>query len=409
MAFMSRIFVILMAGLMWSAAPARAQDLSALARFIPDGSYLREDTDGVDLQISMTQGVPYRIFSLSDPYRMIVDFNELNWSGLAPETFDQADSVLSLRAGVFRPGWTRMVLELSQPMRLTSARLRTGADQSAVVNVHLQPTSAQEFARTAGAPAGATFGKPSASIATATPKRRQTGEGPLIVVLDPGHGGVDPGAEAEGVVEANLILTFALELQELLIRTGAIKVVLTREGDVFVPLEARVSIARQAGADVFLSLHADALVAGRASGATIYTLSEQASDLASQKLAERHNRADLLAGIDLSAQDDVIVGVLMDMARTETAHRSDRLADALVDGLTQTVTTHKRPRLSAGFSVLKAPDIPSVLVELGFLSSPRDRKNLSDPKWRLRAAKGIRNALLNWAREDAAQALLLRK
>ncbi|MBV1903264.1 MAG: N-acetylmuramoyl-L-alanine amidase, partial [Marinosulfonomonas sp.] len=187
------------------------------------------------------------------------------------------------------------------------------------------------------------------------------------------------------------------------------RVVLTRDGDVFVPLEMRVSIARQAGADVFISLHADALVAGRASGATIYTLSEQASDLASQKLAERHNRADLLAGIDLSSQDDVIVGVLMDMARTETAHRSDRLADALVDGLTQTVTTHKRPRLSAGFSVLKAPDIPSVLVELGFLSSPRDRKNLSDPKWRLRAATGIKNALINWAREDAAQALLLRK
>jgi len=406
---MSRIIVILMAGLMWSAAPARAQDLSALARFIPDGSYLREDADGVDLQLAMTQGVPYRIFTLSDPYRVIVDFNELNWSGVISETFDQADSVLSLRAGVFRPGWTRMVLELNQPMRLARAQLRTQADQSAVVNMHLQPTSAEKFSQTAGAPEGATYGTPSTSIATASPKRRQTGEGPLIVVLDPGHGGIDPGAEAGGVVEADLILAFALELQEILIRTGRMKVVLTRAADVFVPLEARVSIARQAGADVFVSLHADALVAGRASGATIYTLSEQASDLASQKLAERHKRADLLAGVDLSKQDDVVVSVLMDMARTETAHRSDMLADALVAGLTQTVTTHKRPRLTAGFSVLKAPDIPSVLVELGFLSSPRDRKNLSDPKWRLRAAEGIKNALINWAHEDAAQALLLRK
>ncbi|MBV1866585.1 MAG: N-acetylmuramoyl-L-alanine amidase [Marinosulfonomonas sp.] len=406
---MSRIIAILVAGLLCCSSAVCARELSALARFISDGSHLIEDADGIDLQLSMTQGVPYRIFTLTEPFRLVVDFNELNWSGLRPKEFNGAASVRNLRAGVFRPGWSRMVLELSQPMRLTSAQLVTKTDQSAVVIVQLQPTSAQDFVQNAGAPAGATFGKPSASLATAIPKRRQTGEGALVVVLDPGHGGVDPGAQAEGVVEADLILTFALELQELLIRTGEVKVVLTRDADVFVPLEARVSIARQAGADAFISLHADALVAGRASGATIYTLSEQASDLASQKLAERHDRADLLAGVDLSAQDDVVVGVLMDMARTETAHRSDMLADALVDGLTQTVTTHKRPRLSAGFSVLKAPDIPSVLVELGFLSSSRDRKNLLDPKWRMRAAEGIRNALMNWALEDAAQALLLRK
>jgi len=186
-------------------------------------------------------------------------------------------------------------------------------------------------------------------------------------------------------------------------------VVLTREGDEFVPLEARVSIARRARADLFLSLHADALVDGRASGSTIYILSEAASDLASQKLAERHDRGDLLAGVDLSDQDDVIAGVLMALARTETAPRTDKLADALVAGLSQTIVMHKRPRLSAGFSVLKAPDIPSVLLELGFLSSKRDRDRLNDDKWRAQAAAGIRDGLLNWAISDAADALLVRK
>ncbi len=231
----------------------------------------------------------------------------------------------------------------------------------------------------------------------------------MFVVLDPGHGGIDPGAEYDGAVEGDLMLTFARELQEVLLRAGNFKVVLTREGDVFVPLEARVSLARNVGADVFLSLHADALVEGCASGATIYTQSDRASDIASRKLAERHDRADLLAGVDLSDQDDVIATILMELARTETAPRTDKLANALVSGLAQAVGVHKRPRLSAGFSVLKAPDIPSVLIELGFLSSPRDLQRLRDPEWRKRAAKGVRVALQAWAAADAADALLLRK
>jgi len=248
-----------------------------------------------------------------------------------------------------------------------------------------------------------------ARTAPPAPHPRQTGDRPLVVVLDPGHGGIDPGAERDGVIEADLILTFARELKEILLRTGDFKVELTREGDVFVPLEARVSFARQARADVFISLHADALVVGRATGSTVYTLSDTATDLASQKLAERHDRGDLLAGVDLRNQDDVIAKVLMDLARTETAPRSQKLAGALVAGLRDTVGVRKRPHLSAGFSVLKAPDIPSVLLELGFLSSPRDLKRLRDPDWRNSAAIGIRDGLQAWARQDAADALLLRK
>ncbi len=239
---------------------------------------------------------------------------------------------------------------------------------------------------------------------------RQQGDRPIVVVLDPGHGGIDPGASRNGVDEAPLMLRFARELREVLLRTGRFDVVLTREADIFVPLERRQSIARAAGADVFISLHADALAEGQARGATVYTLSDTASDLASEKLAERHDRADLLAGLDLSAEDDRVAGILMDLARTETQPRSDALADYLVGALGAHVgPLYKRPRLSASFSVLKAPDIPSVLIELGFLSNPGDLENLLSEEWRARAATAIRDALLAWAVADAAEAALIRQ
>ena len=185
---------------------------------------------------------------------------------------------------------------------------------------------------------------------------------------------------------------------------------LTRDDDIFVPLEQRQSVARAAGADVFISLHADALLEGRASGATIYTLAPEATDIASEKLAERHDRQDLLAGVDLSDQDDPVALVLMDLARLQTEPRTDRLANALVSELHRNIgNMHKRPRLKAAFSVLKSPDIPSVLIELGFMSSARDLANLQSPEWRARAAAGVRDALRLWAAGDAAEAELLRQ
>ena len=199
------------------------------------------------------------------------------------------------------------------------------------------------------------------------------------------------------------MLTFARELRETLLRSGGFSVAMTRDDDVFVSLEGRITRARAAGAEVFLSLHADALPedAGRAQGATIYTLSEEASDLASQRLAERHDQSDLIAGVDLAGQSDEITLVLMDLARQENEPRTDALATALVTGLEGEIgQLNSRPRRSAGFSVLKAPDIPSVLVELGFLSSARDRERLADPEWRAAAARGIRDALRAWADAD---------
>jgi len=391
-----------------SALPLQAQDgLTALARADSSASALVDQGDSLEMMLRLSQPVPFRIFSLDDPRRIVVDFSEVDWTGFDAQAFDTAEGVTDLRVGGFVPGWSRMVMDLAAPYGLVHAEMSRD-EAGAVLRLNLDPMAADEFALGAGTPLEAQLVRRSEPDEAAIP-RKKFGEGPLKVVLDPGHGGIDPGAERDGVREADLMLSFARELQDVLVRAGGFDVTLTRTDDTFVPLETRLTLAREAGAEVFISLHADAISEGRAEGATLYTLADRASDTASQKLAERHDRADLLAGVDLSDQDDVIAGVLMDMARNETTPRTDRLADALVTQLQASVGMHKRPRLEAGFSVLKAPDMPSVLLELGFLSSPKDRAKLNDPAWRTRAAWAIRDALYAWQDEERVAMGKLRK
>jgi len=400
---------LLVLGGVGAAVAQDAQRLSGLARL--SAPMLLQDTRrGATVELALSQPVPWRVFTLDAPPRLVVDFSEVDFAGLAvSELAEGSDRVLSVQAGLWHPGWSRLVLELAAPLAVDQAGMVSG-DAGATVRLELSTTDAESFAAGAGAPPNLLFMGDQGAAEVATAKSRQTGDRPLVVVLDPGHGGIDPGAERAGLVEADLVLSFAQALRDVLLRTGGFEVVLTRDDNRFVPLETRVSIARQAGADVFLSLHADALAQGRATGATVYTLSDEASDIASQKLAERHDRADLLAGVDLTHQDDAVALILMDLARRETAPRSDRLAAALVEGIhSATGSTYKTPQMQADFSVLKAPDIPSVLVELGFLSSEADRKKLSSPEWRQQAAEGIRDALLYWAIEDAAEAVRLRQ
>ncbi|MBL9058360.1 MAG: N-acetylmuramoyl-L-alanine amidase, partial [Rhodobacteraceae bacterium] len=287
-------------------------------------------------------------------------------------------------------------MELPGPMLVTRSEMVTAG--AVRLRLHLAPAAAADFAAAAAQPEPPEWAVPRPADLAPLPRQ---GAGPLVVVLDPGHGGIDPGAERDGAKEAQLMLTFARELKELLLRDGRFSVVMTREGDVFVPLETRISIARAAGASVFVSLHADAIAEGEAVGATIYTLSEEATDAASETLAARHDRDDLLAGVDLTQQDDLVAQVLMDMARAETSPRTDRLALALEAAIKAAdLRMHRHPRQQAGFSVLKSPDIPSVLVELGFMSSARDLKRLTDPEWRSRMALALRDGLLAWAAED---------
>ncbi len=387
------------------AGGAGAQELSALARLNVAGSRIMDVDGGVQVRLAISQPVPWRVRLLDGPPRLVLDMREVDWAGLRG-VMRASDAVVTMRAGVVRPGWSRLVLELSGPFVVGQAGMTTG-EAGARVDLRLEPATQAVFAAEAALPEPKVWALPTvADLPAPTAK----GAGPVVVVLDPGHGGIDPGAEREGLSEAVLMLTFARELKEVLLRDGRFTVVLTRDDDVFVPLEARISIARAAKAQVFLSLHADALAEGEAVGATIYTLSEEANDAASQALAERHDRDDLLSGVDLTAQDDLVATVLMDMARTETQPRVDRLAAALEAAITGAeIRMHRHPRQTAGFSVLKSPDIPSVLLELGFMSSERDLARLTDPAWRGRMAAAVRDGLVAWTSEDAAIAALRRR
>jgi len=403
-------FAALFALLLACALPpgAAAQEFGALARLDPAGSAVEDRRGGgVELRLAMSQPVPYRAFTLDGPPRLVLDFRELDFGGTRPEALLNADGATGLRYGPFRPGWSRMVTLLAAPMAIETVGLAadpvTGAGR---LEVRLAPVDAARFAEVSGAPPG----DPLWGSGPVLPPPAPRGDGPLVVVLDPGHGGIDPGAERDGLRESELMLTFARDLREALVRVGGFEVHMTRQADVFVPLEARVRLAHEAGADVFLSLHADALPGGGAHGATVYTLSEEASDEASARLAQSHNRADLIAGLDLSATDDAIASVLMDIARHETAPRAERLAEALADGIGRAgASLNSRPLRHADFAVLRSADIPSVLVEVGFLSSAQDRARLRNPAERARIVAGIAAALIAWSADDAARAALLRR
>lgn len=392
--------------LIWCwAGMAPAQELSALARLDPAASSIRAEGGGVAVTLALSQPVPWRVRLLDTPPRLILDVREVDWTGIGT-VVPQSALVKAARAGVFRPGWSRLVLELAGPFEVSRAGMATG-NGTATLNLALRPAPQAAFAAKAALPEPPEWALPRPAD---LPPPLRRGAGPVVVVLDPGHGGIDPGAENGDFTEAALVLTFARELKELLLRDGGFQVVMTREEDVFVPLETRISIARAAGAQVFLSLHADAISSGEAVGATIYTLAEEASDEAGEALAERHDRDDLLAGVDLREADDLVAKVLMDIARTETAPRIERLALALEAAIKAAdIRMHRHPRQKAGFSVLKSPDIPSVLLELGFLSSERDLARLRDPVWRARMAAAIRDGLKAWGAEDAALSALRRQ
>ncbi|MFD2175390.1 N-acetylmuramoyl-L-alanine amidase [Rhodobacter lacus] len=390
------------------AAPVGAQTagLSALARLEPERSALSASDDATEITLGLSQPVPFRAFLLDDPPRLVVDFRELDFGPAKAEAFSHRGLFGEVRWGKFRPGWSRLVAELTGPARIVSAEERTAG--APALQLRLAPVAAEAFRAHDGAAQSALWDLPQPAP-TGPPLARQDGTRPLRVMLDPGHGGIDPGAEADGYSEAVLVLSFARELKEVMTRAG-IEVGMTRDEDEFVPLEERVTRAHAFRADLLLSLHADALPEGEAMGATLYRFDDKASDSASRKLAERHDRSDLLAGVDLEGHDDAVAGVLMDLARTETQPRVVRLGQVLAGAIKGAgIRMHRHPVQTANFAVLRSPDIPSALIELGFLSSQMDRARLLDAQWRAQMAAAVSEGVLRWAKADAAEARLLRQ
>ncbi|MFN3351102.1 N-acetylmuramoyl-L-alanine amidase, partial [Pseudorhodoplanes sp.] len=240
------------------------------------------------------------------------------------------------------------------------------------------------------------------------PQDLRAGDPRPLIVIDPGHGGPDTGTKAGGgeIMEKNVVLDFSLTLRDQLEKTGRYRVALTRTDDTFIPLNERVRFARQRQADLFISVHADALPKseGDVQGATIYTLSDTASDAEAAKLAEAENRSDIIAGIDLAQEPDDVADILLDLAHRETKTFSHAFARLLVGEMKSSVRLHKKPLKSAGFVVLKAPDVPSVLIELGYMTNRQDLKLLTSEAWRGRAAQTMVKAVDHFFRTRIAGA-----
>ncbi|MEM7722296.1 MAG: N-acetylmuramoyl-L-alanine amidase [Pseudomonadota bacterium] len=403
---MARAGLIFFAALLW-AGSVIAQPFGGLARLLPDDSRLAVSDAGVQVQLHLSQAVPFRVFTLSDPWRVVVDFREVAFDALPQSEVAARGPVTGVEAGrAVDPGWSRMVFTTDRPFYPESVAMDVDpATAAARLTLALEQTTAAEFLDRS-----APLAQTGQRLIPTIPEATQAGADRLTVVLDPGHGGVDPGAVRGDVTEADLVLQFARELRDALRRTGQVDVVLTRDADAFVPLLTRVTIARAAEADALISIHADALAEGRARGATVYTLAERATDAAAAALAEQHDRADMLQGIDLQGTDDVVAGVLMDLARAETTPRSLSLANGLVAALAEAeIALHSRPRGEAGFTVLRAAEIPSTLLEIGFMSDRRDLENIQNPEWRATVQDALVAAILDWAEAEAARTALLRQ
>ena len=402
---MTRLFAIVMCLLAW---PVTAQDLNAVARVKTDLSRIEVSEEALRIELALTQTVPYRVYFLEAPARLVVDFQEVDWSGTpAVELMDQA-MLGAVAYGPFQPGWSRLVVTLSGPQRLLEAGMRVNqSDGSAKLSIQTAPTTLAEFVANAGAPPSARWADPFEPTATDAPPEQSDQP---VVVIDPGHGGIDPGATQDGVHEADVMLALGIEVADAINRSGAARAVLTRDADVFVPLQLRITIARQANADLFISLHADALEVDEARGASVYTLSATAQDRASERMAERHERGDIVAGLDLSSQDDRIATVLMEMARRETAPQAERFAKTVIEQLERAgARLNSRPIRDGRLAVLGAADFASVLLEVGFLTSDRDRAMLLDARQRAPLVEGIVSSVQVWLRDEAVRAADVRR
>lgn len=363
--------------LLWSRT---ASALSALGVRLGDhGGFVR-------VVLDLSESVPFSLFTLAEPYRIVIDLPEMEWAFREQGVFGGNGMVQAVRYGLFQPGNSRVVLDLGRPATVRKAFLLPPGDGTGWRFVlDLAEASPAEFLQAAGP--GNRMGSPDwkgvavqpqpQEVAVQVPQDpREMSNRKPVIVLDPGHGGVDPGAVGvSGVYEKNITLAAAREFRALLERTGRYTVHLTRDRDVFLRLRDRIGVARRHGADLFVSIHADSIKNPAVRGLSVYTLSENASDGEAHSLAESENKADIIAGIDLSHESAEVTNILIDLAQRETMNLSARMAQVVIAELQRETTLLPRSHRFAGFAVLKAPDVPSVLVELGYLSN-RDEERL---------------------------------
>jgi N-acetylmuramoyl-L-alanine amidase len=342
--------------------------------------------------MDLDRKIDLHVFTLADPYRVVLDIPEVTFQLPTHAGESGRGLIKAFRFGLVMPGGSRMVLDLTKPVRVDKAFVVDPADGApARLVLDLVATDRDSFMHKVALDEKAASAAPPVN----QPQSQSSDPRPLIV-LDPGHGGLDTGTKApSGELEKDIVLDVAKRLRALLEKSGKYRVLMTRTDDTFVPLADRVEIARNAGAALFVSIHADSLPhkEGDAQGATVYTLSETASDPQAAQLAEEENRADVIAGVDLTNEPDDVAGILLDLAQRETKTYSMQFAHKLVNELKGTTRLHKDPVKSAGFRVLRAPDVPSVLVELGYVSNKQDLQSLLSDTWRDHTAGAMGQAI----------------
>jgi N-acetylmuramoyl-L-alanine amidase len=372
-------------------APASRPPAAAPASFpIATDARLAGDAGQTRFVVDLSKSIEMRAFTLADPYRVVVDLPQVTFQ-LPPKAGEHGRGLVkAFRYGLVMPGGSRIVLDTAGPVRVERAFVLDATEGlPARLVLDLAAVDRATFLRAAAID----------NRLPREPQRRSERDGvaspgdprPLVVV-DPGHGGIDSGTRAaSGELEKAIVLDFGLMLRDKLEQTGKYRVVMTRTDDRFIPLADRVRLARSREAALFISIHCDALARrdGGAEGATVYTLSEHASDAEAARLAEAENKADAISGVDLSAEPDDIADILIDLAQRETKNYSGQFARTLVGELKSAARLHKHPLKSAGFRVLTAPDVPSVLLELGYVSNRADLKLMTSEAWRAKTTESI--------------------
>ena len=356
--------------------------------------------DVYSFQLKLDEAMPFKVYSLNYPNRIVLELHTAAYNSL--EDFDIKSSPLlgEIKFKNLVSGWSTITIPIDNPAKVQNLAMKPHkVDASKVVlSFELFPIVQQEFDGIVEIFSHPIIDQPSVTIKNNFYDSKNNN---LIVVIDPGHCGLDPGAQVKTIREADLMLSLAQVVVEEIKRLDNTEVILTRTSDQFTSLDKRLMLAVQAGADLFISLHADTVEKGKAYGTTVYTLSKEASDQASARLAARHGGNELISGVDLTGADTAITSALMDLLRRENTVRSDAFSKSIIKNLEDlSIKLNSKPSRKANFSVLKLPSVPSVLIETGFMSASSDLQNLQDRDWAEKFAVAISSGILEWVAGD---------
>jgi N-acetylmuramoyl-L-alanine amidase len=366
---------------------------------IATAASLDGDEQRTSFRLELSKGVTAEIFTLANPYRVVVDLPDVAFELPSTSGREERGLVKTFRYGLFAEGKARIVIDTNGPVRIERAAMAAATRGKGIVfTFDLLPTAPDVFGMGTGA-ARQEKAHPKPNIKEeilAKPKNR----GKTVVMIDPGHGGIDGGAiGASHLLEKNVVLAVAKEVRKALSASGRYDVRMTRTTDIFISLDQRLAASQKSGAELFISLHADSLAESGYTqsirGATVYTLSERASDEQARLMAEKENASDLVAGLIATDSEgsDQVRNILFDLMKRETANFSADFSNVLVRKLKSSLTLSRDPQRSAAFKVLKQTHAPSVLVELGYLSHLEDEKLLNTPQWQKLAAASIAGAI----------------